>query len=112
VLYIFYNADLVEEMDEEPTNGFGYIDDINALACSRTAEENCRKLETAYAKASRWATTHASLWAPKKFGLVHFTPPSRHCTVYLLGLAGTESAWLQGEIQPTDTPPRLNTEGC
>jgi len=21
--------------------------------------------------------THASLWAPKKFGLVHFTPPSR-----------------------------------
>ena len=47
------NADLVEEMDEEPTNGFGYIDDINALACSRTAEENYRKLETAYAKASR-----------------------------------------------------------
>jgi ribonuclease HI len=77
VLYIFYNADLVEEIDEEPTNAFGYIDDINALACSRTVEENCRKLETAYGKASRWANTHASLWAPKKFGLVHFTPPSR-----------------------------------
>ena len=77
VLYIFYNTDLVEEIDEEPTNCFGYIDDIHALACSRTAEENCRKLEAAYAKASRWPTTHASLWAPKKFGLVHFTAPSR-----------------------------------
>ena len=27
VLYIFYNADLVEEIDEEPTDYFGYIDD-------------------------------------------------------------------------------------
>lgn len=77
VLYIFYNADLVEEIDEEPTSSFGYIDDINALACSKTSEENCCKLEAAYSKASNWATTHASVWAPKKFGLVHFTPPSR-----------------------------------
>jgi hypothetical protein len=54
-LYLFYNADLIDECNQEPaTMSTGYIGRI---------------LE----KAQHWANTHASIFAPDKFQLTHFT---------------------------------------
>jgi ribonuclease HI len=74
ILYIFYNSDLIEECDAgDDTAATGYIDDAAILAWGDTTEETCAKLESALTKANRWATTHASKFAPEKFQLTHFT---------------------------------------
>jgi len=55
ILYLFYNADLVEGFDTGPTRCFGYIDDVNLIACGETAEVNCRTLTAAFGTAETWA---------------------------------------------------------
>ncbi|KAI7698384.1 hypothetical protein KC353_g17003 [Hortaea werneckii] len=74
MLYIFYNAGLLEtcELDED-TSATGYIDDAAILACGDTTSETCEKLKLALEKAQHWASTHASKFAPDKFQLTHFT---------------------------------------
>ena len=72
ILYLFYNADLVESLDTGPTRCFGYIDDVNLIARGETAEENCRTLAEAFNTAEAWAIRHASVFEPKKFKIIHF----------------------------------------
>ncbi|KAK2038152.1 hypothetical protein LZ31DRAFT_579693 [Colletotrichum somersetense] len=50
-----------------------FIDDIAILAWADTAEEACYKLQEALEAAEDWAIFHASVFAPEKFQLVHFT---------------------------------------
>ena len=74
ILYIFYNAGLLETCAvDHDTTATGYIDDAAILACGDTTAETCAKLKVALEKAQRWATTHASKFAPDKFQLTHFT---------------------------------------
>ena len=73
ILYLFYNADLIESLDTGPTRCFGYIDDVNLTACGQTAEDNCQTLAAAFDIAETWATKHASVFEPKKFKIIHFS---------------------------------------
>lgn len=74
ILYILYNADLVEHCaTDRDTATTGYIDDVAILAWGDTTEESCMKLKRALEEAKRWSTTHASKFAPDKFQLTHFT---------------------------------------
>ncbi|KAJ3560528.1 hypothetical protein NPX13_g9271 [Xylaria arbuscula] len=57
----------------EDTSATGYIDDAAILAIGDTTEETCNKLKRALESAGQWATTHASIFAPEKFQLTHFT---------------------------------------
>lgn len=72
ILYLFYNADLVEELDQGPTKCFGYIDDVNLVTWGQVTEENCRTLAETFGKAENWAVKHASVFEPKKFKIIHF----------------------------------------
>lgn len=74
ILYIFYNAGLLEtcELDQD-TTATGYIDDAAILACGETTLETCEKLKLALERAQHWASTRASKFAPDKFQLTHFT---------------------------------------
>jgi ribonuclease HI len=74
ILYLFYNADLIDECNREPdTMSTGYIDDVGVLTWGKTTEETCETLSKVLEKAQRWANTHASIFAPEKFQLTHFT---------------------------------------
>ncbi|KAH6044453.1 hypothetical protein HBI67_247390 [Parastagonospora nodorum] len=74
ILYLFYNADLIDECNQESdTMSTGYIDDVAILTWGGTTEETCITLSKAMEKAQRWASTHASIFAPDKFQLTHFT---------------------------------------
>ncbi|KAM0724065.1 hypothetical protein Q7P37_000245 [Cladosporium fusiforme] len=74
ILYIFYNAGLLETCElDQGTTATGYIDDAAILACGDTTSETCEKLKLALEKAQHWASTHASKFAPDKFQLTHFT---------------------------------------
>lgn len=76
ILYLYYNADLLEIADNEEeladTLIMGYVDDTCMLASGETTEETCDKLSKLHKKAERWAGKHASMFAPDKYKLIHF----------------------------------------
>uniref|UniRef100_A0A8H7K1V6 Reverse transcriptase domain-containing protein n=1 Tax=Bionectria ochroleuca TaxID=29856 RepID=A0A8H7K1V6_BIOOC len=74
ILYLFYNADLIDSCnDVEDTTTTCFIDDVAILATGDTTEDTCSKLGKALGKAMKWSTKHASIFAPEKFQLTHFT---------------------------------------
>ena len=74
LLYILYNADLVDQCNEQTeAMSTGYINDVAILAWGKTTEQTCEILGAALKKAQRWATTHASVFALDKFQLTNFT---------------------------------------
>ncbi|KAJ5111719.1 hypothetical protein NUU61_001349 [Penicillium alfredii] len=75
ILYLFYNADLMG--DKQYTSNFGYVDDTIMIAVGNSEAENCRSLQKSFRECDTWAKTHASVFAPDKFALVHF-PHQNH----------------------------------
>ncbi len=73
ILYLFYNADLIEASTTEDTEAVGHIDDVSILAVGPTAQRNCKTLKGVHRKAEEWAVKHGSQFAPAKYELVHFT---------------------------------------
>lgn len=73
ILYLFYNADLIEVCKTENTEAVGYIDDASILAIGSTSQHNCKTLKAIHRKAQKWAHQHGSQFAPAKYELVHFT---------------------------------------
>ncbi|WQF90359.1 Putative reverse transcriptase domain, ribonuclease H domain, ribonuclease H-like superfamily [Colletotrichum destructivum] len=98
ILYLFYNADLLDSCNEaEDTTATGFIDDVAILAVGNSTEETCRKLQEALRKAETWAFTHASVFAPEKFQLTHFTRAKTRINTD----SPLQSQW--GEIEPKTT---------
>ena len=74
IMYLYYNADLIETCNREPnTLATGYIDDIAILRWGSSIKETCNGLEKAMQRAMIWARKHASVFAPSKFQLTHHT---------------------------------------
>ncbi|GKT39838.1 Rpb7-binding protein seb1 [Colletotrichum spaethianum] len=98
ILYLFYNADLLDSCNEaEGTTATGFIDDVAILAVGDNTEDTCQKLQEALRKAERWAFTHASVFAPEKFQLTHFTRAKTRINTDTT----LQSQW--GEIRPKTT---------
>ncbi|OAQ57795.2 reverse transcriptase [Pochonia chlamydosporia 170] len=73
ILYLFFNADLIEACMTPETEAVGYIDDVSILTVSPSALHNCKTLKSIHRKAQDWARKHGSQFAPAKYELVHFT---------------------------------------
>lgn len=74
MLDLVYNADLIEQCNEETDAVLtGYIDDAGILAGGETTERTCEILSTILEKAQRWANTLASVFASENTHLTHFT---------------------------------------
>jgi hypothetical protein len=68
------DAVAIDECNQTPdAMSTGYIDDVGILAWGKTTEQTCEILGKILEKAQRWASTHASVFAPNKFQLTHFT---------------------------------------
>ena len=74
ILYLFYNADLIDEIANRYGNialVTGYIDDVCILVWGLSPEVNYWQLERIHHIAERWEKTHASRFSPKKYRLIH-----------------------------------------
>ena len=83
ILYLFYNADLLG-ICERPgitTSALCFVDDINVLACGKSTEENCKTLEV-IKKYEKWASRHGSVFAPKKYELIHLSRNSKKFNMF------------------------------
>lgn len=94
ILYLFYNADLIEACKTEKTEAAGYIDDVSTLAVGPSAQHNCKILKGIHRKAEEWAAKHGSRFAPAKYELVHFTrdPRANHTHALRLPHATIEAS--------------------
>ncbi|KAI6777578.1 uncharacterized protein J7T54_004478 [Emericellopsis cladophorae] len=86
ILYLFYNADLIEAFKTSETEAVGYIDDVSILAIGPTAPRNCKTLKAIHRKAEEWALKHGSQFAPAKYELVHFSRDPSYNTTHALRL--------------------------
>lgn len=75
----------------------GYIDDVAILVWGKTTEQTCDALGRILEKAQRWASTHASIFAPNKFQLTHFTRSLKRINTDM----PIQTEW--GEIKPKAT---------
>ena len=75
ILYLFYNADLLEICERPGTNtsALGFVNDVNVLAYGKSTEENCRTLERIHRKCELWAARHGSVFAPDKYKLIYLS---------------------------------------
>jgi len=55
----------------------GFADDLNALAYSKSTQQNCQKLEELHTECLEWASRHGISFALDKYKLVHFTRSTR-----------------------------------
>ena len=86
ILYLFYNADLIEACRTEETEAVGYIDDVSILAIGPTTQSNCKTLKGIHRKAEEWARKHGSQFAPAKYELAHFTRDPKANSTHALRL--------------------------
>lgn len=98
MLYLLYNVDLIEQCNEATdAMSTGYIDDVAILAWGETTERTCEILSMILGKAQPWASTHASVFAPDKFQMTHFTRSRKSIDTD----APIQTEW--GEIRPATT---------
>lgn len=73
ILYLFYNADLLEmcECPGTATSALGFIDDVNTLAYSTSTEENIKTLERLHEQCEEWARRYSSAFTLKKYELIY-----------------------------------------
>jgi hypothetical protein len=74
ILYIFYNANLVEQPIHKTQGALGSADDHSAWVVEESIDENIRSLQTTIIpKAEGWARESGAIFEPTKTGLNHFT---------------------------------------
>ena len=73
ILYLFFNADLIEacHSEEHSTAAAGWIDDANIIMWGSSTEDNCRNLESIYTKYKDWEVMHTLKFNPDKYSLIH-----------------------------------------
>ena len=74
LLYIFYNAGLVEQKITRKSGAIGFVDDYNAWAVGRTAAANLQVIQQdVIPKVTQWASKSGSVFEEDKTGLIHFS---------------------------------------
>ena len=74
ILYMFYNAELLEIPGERSgVLSLGFIDDIAYGVQGETEEGNLRELEKMLIEAERWREKHGARFEESKYVLVHVT---------------------------------------
>ena len=98
LLYLFYNADLIEACKKDETEAVGYIDDVSVLVTGPSAQHNCKQLKGIHREAEEWARKHGSQFAPAKYELVHFTRDPKMNSTHALRLPDVipRRSWKQG----------------
>jgi hypothetical protein len=74
LLYIFYNAGLVEQQIDGTGGALGFVDDFNAWVVGKDEEQNTLAIqESILPHAERWAKQSGATFEADKTSLIHFT---------------------------------------
>jgi hypothetical protein len=74
LLYVYYNADLVERKIDGNGGALGFVDDFNAWVVGADAEQNTKTIQdTIIPQAEQWASRSGATFEADKTSLIHFT---------------------------------------
>ncbi|KAB2568601.1 putative RNA-directed DNA polymerase from transposon BS [Lasiodiplodia theobromae] len=74
ILFLFFNADLVQSVTNKNKGAIAFIDDYSAWVTGSSASENVAKLQrTVVAQAEEWEAASGATFEAEKTTLVHFT---------------------------------------
>jgi hypothetical protein len=74
LLYIFYNADLIERTINKDGGALGFIDDFNAWVVGDDIRQNTKAIQdTIIPYAEQWARRSGATFEADKTSLIHFT---------------------------------------
>ena len=74
LLYVFYNADLVERKIDRAVGAIGFVNDFNAWVVGDNAIQNTKIIQdTIIPHAEQWATRSGATFEADKTSLIHFT---------------------------------------
>jgi ribonuclease HI len=74
LLYIFYNADLVEKEIDKTGGAIGFVDDFNAWVVGDNEEQTTSLIQaTIIPHAEQWAKQSGAIFEADKTSLIHFT---------------------------------------
>lgn len=76
ILYIFYNAGLVDQPINAQGGSLGFVDDYSAWTVGNSAAENTEKLQReVIPRVEQWAKESGAVFEASKTGLIHFVRP-------------------------------------
>lgn len=76
ILYVFYNANLVQGPINTREGSIGFIDDYNAWVTGPSAAENTRKLQMQLLpRVEKWARESGAVFEADKTAFIHFVRP-------------------------------------
>ena len=74
ILYLFYNADLLEDSAAKGVGAQGFIDDITLIATSKSTRGNTQKLAKVHNQTCEdWRAKHGSEFSLPKYQLIHIS---------------------------------------
>ena len=74
ILYLFYNADLLDDCAKKGVDAQGYIDDITLMSASKTVRGNTQKLAQVHNQVCEsWRAKHGSEFSLPKYQLIHIS---------------------------------------
>lgn len=100
ILYLFYNASLLEGLFEEGITACGFVDDIGLLVEGSTTEANCQAITDIHDKhCIKWTETHGTKFNPGKYQLCHFTRQKNVDVKALLALNANTTVKAKTEVK-------------
>ena len=89
ILFIFYNADLVQRKNNGKGGAMAYVDDYSAWVVGDTAAANTAALEGVVEEATGWERRSGATFEEEKTTLIHFTRVKEKGSVAPLMIKGT-----------------------
>ncbi|GAA5913703.1 hypothetical protein JCM6882_002321 [Rhodosporidiobolus microsporus] len=77
ILFLLYNAGLLEAARSDESCGFGWVDDVNLLAWRETVEEAVSVMLRIVPGLEEWSRTHQTAFEPTKTTVTLFAPPGK-----------------------------------
>jgi Reverse transcriptase (RNA-dependent DNA polymerase) len=74
ILFLFFNADLVQTSITKARGAIAFVDDFNAWVTGPSAQADIERLQgEVIPKVEAWETSSGATFAPEKTALIHFT---------------------------------------
>lgn len=77
IMFLFFNADLVQHRIDHNGGAIAFVDDYTAWAVGKTAVENMDRLNAIVQRATEWENRSGASFEGDKTAFIHFTRNSR-----------------------------------
>jgi hypothetical protein len=96
ILFLFFNADLVQHRIDRNRGAIAFVDDYTAWVVGKTAAENMDRLNAIVQQATGWEDRGGASFEGDKTAFIHFTRNSRQSADEPISVKGQE-------VWPTDS---------